>query len=41
MQSLVLLGGISGWVTAGSEFVSWMDDYDEKVWTGRVPRDCS
>ncbi|OTA01497.1 arsenate reductase Arc2 [Trichoderma parareesei] len=33
MESLVLLGGIKGWATAGDEYVSWMDEYEASVWT--------
>lgn len=33
LKSLVLEGGIAGWVGAGSEYTRWMDGYDEKVWT--------
>ncbi|TFA97862.1 hypothetical protein CCMA1212_010424 [Trichoderma ghanense] len=33
MQSLILSGGIKGWVKAGDEYVSWMDEYDASVWT--------
>jgi len=29
MQSLVLTGGIAGWVTAGDEFVKWTDGYGQ------------
>lgn len=32
MNSLVLLGGIKGWVTAGGEYIQWVDEYDEAVW---------
>ncbi|GAB1313398.1 hypothetical protein MFIFM68171_03608 [Madurella fahalii] len=32
MQSLVLVGGIKGWATAGPEYTQWMDEYDEPVW---------
>ncbi|EFW17839.1 hypothetical protein D8B26_004824 [Coccidioides posadasii str. Silveira] len=32
MQSLVLEGGIKGWVTAGEEYVKYVDGYDEAVW---------
>ncbi|KAH8911205.1 Rhodanese-like protein [Coniochaeta sp. PMI_546] len=32
MESLVLLGGIQGWATAGEEYVKWMDEYDQAVW---------
>jgi arsenical-resistance protein 2 len=33
MQSLVLVGGIKGWATAGPEYTQWMDEYDEAVWS--------
>ncbi|KAH6604035.1 hypothetical protein Trco_007481 [Trichoderma cornu-damae] len=32
MESVVLLEGIKGWATAGSEFVNWMDKYDAAFW---------
>ena len=32
MESLVLLGGIKGWATAGGEYLHWMDEYDGTVW---------
>lgn len=32
MKSLVLTGGIKGWVAAGREYVEWMDEYEEGVW---------
>jgi hypothetical protein len=32
MRSLVLLGGVKGWATAGAEFVEWMDEYDAAIW---------
>lgn len=32
MESLVLLGGIQGWATAGEEYVKWMGEYDQAVW---------
>ncbi|KAK0649475.1 Rhodanese-like domain-containing protein [Cercophora newfieldiana] len=32
MRSLVLDGGIKGWVKGGSEFVARMDEYDAAVW---------
>ncbi|KAK2795795.1 hypothetical protein FQN52_003645 [Onygenales sp. PD_12] len=32
MQSLVLEGGIKGWVKAGEEYVEKMDGYEEAVW---------
>ncbi|KAJ5135727.1 uncharacterized protein N7515_005005 [Penicillium bovifimosum] len=33
VKSLVLTGGIKGWVAAGSEYTSLMDGYDASVWT--------
>ncbi|KAK3326808.1 Rhodanese-like domain-containing protein [Apodospora peruviana] len=33
MQSLALLGGVRGWANAGHEYVQWMDEYDEAVWS--------
>lgn len=32
MQSVILSGGVKGWVAAGGEFVEWMDGYDAKAW---------
>ena len=32
MQSLVLTGGIKGWVAAGEEYVEQMDGYDASAW---------
>lgn len=32
IQSLVLTGGIKGWVTGGDDYTSWMDEYDAAVW---------
>jgi len=32
IQSLVLTGGIKGWVAGGDEYTSWMDEYDAAVW---------
>ncbi|KAI1942665.1 hypothetical protein LOZ66_001071 [Ophidiomyces ophidiicola] len=32
MTSLVLEGGIKGWLKAGEEYVKCMDGYDEVVW---------
>ncbi|KAK3373018.1 Rhodanese-like domain-containing protein [Lasiosphaeria ovina] len=32
MESLVLVGGIKGWVGAGTEYTQWMDEYDAAAW---------
>ncbi|PGH14697.1 hypothetical protein AJ79_02863 [Helicocarpus griseus UAMH5409] len=32
MQSLVLEGGIKGWVAAGEEYVNKMEGYDASIW---------
>jgi len=32
MESLILEGGIKGWVKAGPEYVEQMDGYDAEVW---------
>ena len=32
MSSLVLTGGIKGWVHAGAEYVQLIEEYDEKMW---------
>ena len=32
MESLVLEGGIKGWVCAGEEYVKLMDEYEAAVW---------
>lgn len=36
MESVILEGGIKGWATAGTEFVEYMDGYNEAVWRGVV-----
>ena len=33
MKSLVLLEGIKGWAAAGGEYLRWMDEYEESVWS--------
>jgi arsenical-resistance protein 2 len=33
VKSLVLSGGIKGWVAAGPEYTSLMNGYDASVWT--------
>ncbi|KAJ5647629.1 arsenate reductase (Arc2) [Penicillium lividum] len=32
LQSLVLEGGIKGWVASGKDYTEWMDGYDASVW---------
>lgn len=32
MRSLVLVDGIKGWSSAGTEYIQLMDEYDEKAW---------
>ena len=32
MKSVVLSGGIKGWVSSGEEYVSFMDGYDAASW---------
>ncbi|RYP69932.1 hypothetical protein DL771_005792 [Monosporascus sp. 5C6A] len=32
MQSVVLQGGINGWVAAGEDYTKWMDGYDATKW---------
>ena len=32
VRSVVLEGGIKGWVKGGKEYVSWVDGYDAKAW---------
>ena len=32
MESLVLQGGIKGWVAAGGEFLNWVDEYEASAW---------
>lgn len=32
MQSLVLMGGIKGWVAGGADFVDQIDEYDPAIW---------
>ena len=33
--SLILKGGIKGWVRGGDEYTSLMDGYDPDVWTAQ------
>ncbi|PYH67963.1 putative arsenate reductase (Arc2) [Aspergillus vadensis CBS 113365] len=33
MRSLVLEGGIKGWVAEGKEYTDFMDEYDASAWT--------
>ncbi|OQE05298.1 hypothetical protein PENVUL_c025G00080 [Penicillium vulpinum] len=33
IKSLILSGGIKGWVAAGPEYISLMDGYNVSVWT--------
>ncbi|KAH6990094.1 Rhodanese-like domain-containing protein [Ilyonectria destructans] len=35
MESLILVGGIKGWVTAGGEFLEWMNAYDTAAWSNK------
>ncbi|KAL6852571.1 hypothetical protein ACO1O0_007117 [Amphichorda felina] len=35
MESLILVGGISGWARAGGEYVGWMDGYNADAWGGK------
>lgn len=35
MESLILVGGIKGWATAGGEFLEWMDGYDTAAWSNK------
>ena len=32
MRSVILLGGIKGWVAAGPEYIELMDEYDASKW---------
>lgn len=32
MKSVVLLGGIKGWVAAGEEYTAYVDEYDAAKW---------
>lgn len=32
MQSLILDGGVKGWVKAGGEYVEWMEEFDASKW---------
>lgn len=32
MKSVVLLGGIKGWVAAGDEYTAYVDEYDAVKW---------
>ncbi|RYP09702.1 hypothetical protein DL764_001128 [Monosporascus ibericus] len=33
MRSVILQGGINGWVAAGEEYIQWMDGYDATKWS--------
>ena len=35
LESLVLEGGIKGWVAAGADYTEWMEGYDAKVWASK------
>ncbi|KAH6971030.1 Rhodanese-like domain-containing protein [Ilyonectria sp. MPI-CAGE-AT-0026] len=35
MESLILVGGIKGWVTEGGEFLEWMNGYDAAAWPNK------
>lgn len=35
MESLILVGGIKGWATAGGDFLEWMDGYDTATWSNK------
>ncbi|KAI8631441.1 Rhodanese-like domain-containing protein [Xylariaceae sp. FL1651] len=37
MQSVILLGGIKGWATAGEEYVKFMDGYIVEYWNQFLP----
>ncbi|KIV81874.1 hypothetical protein PV11_04024 [Exophiala sideris] len=32
LESVILKGGIKGWVKGGAEYTKWMDGFDESVW---------
>jgi arsenical-resistance protein 2 len=32
IRSVVLEGGIKGWVKGGKDYTEWMDGYDAKKW---------
>lgn len=32
MSSVILLGGIKGWVASGKEYTNYMDEYDPAEW---------
>jgi hypothetical protein len=33
MRSMILEGGIKGWVAAGQEYIDCMDGFDEEAWS--------
>lgn len=33
MESLVLVGGLKGWVEGGGEFVDWVEGLDAGYWS--------
>ncbi|EXJ73270.1 uncharacterized protein A1O5_03030, partial [Cladophialophora psammophila CBS 110553] len=32
LESVILKGGIKGWVNGGEEYTRWMDGFEEEVW---------
>ena len=35
VQSMILEGGIKGWVSGGQEYTDYIDEYDESAWQGK------
>lgn len=35
VQSMILEGGIKGWVNGGQEYTEYMDEHDESAWQGK------
>ncbi|KAI8648760.1 Rhodanese domain-containing protein [Fusarium keratoplasticum] len=33
MRSVILRGGMKGWVTAGREYTNWIEEYDATKWS--------
>lgn len=36
VESVILQGGIKGWVRGGEEYRKWMDGFEESVWKGSL-----
>lgn len=36
MQSMILAGGIKGWVAGGEEYVNFVDGFEQEAWIGKI-----